>query len=60
MQRGVKGATRINHLLFNLLLAISLIGGGMEIPGLSNPTLSASSLLMPIDLHDGLTSTDVH
>ena len=26
----------------------------------SNPTLSASFLLMPIDLGDGLTSTDVH
>ena len=26
----------------------------------SNPTLSASSLLMLIDLRDGLTSTDVH
>ena len=26
----------------------------------SNPTLSASFLLMLIDLHDGLTSTDVH
>ena len=26
----------------------------------SNPTLSASFLLMPIDLRDRLTSTDVH
>ena len=26
----------------------------------SNPTLSASFLLMPMDLGDGLTSTDVH
>jgi hypothetical protein len=26
----------------------------------SNPTLSASFLLMSIDLRDGLTSTDVH
>jgi hypothetical protein len=26
----------------------------------SNPTLSASFSLMPIDLRDGLTSTDVH
>ena len=26
----------------------------------SNPTLSASLLLMPMDLGDGLTSTDVH
>jgi hypothetical protein len=33
----------INHLLFNLLLAIPLIGGEMEISGLSNLTLSASS-----------------
>jgi len=45
MQRRLGGATRINHLLFNLLLAISLIGQEMEIPGLSNPTLSAIPLI---------------
>ena len=32
----------------------------MEVSGLSNPTLSASFLLMLMDLHDALTSTRVH